>query len=134
MVRNTPSLISKQGFTKVRIDNEIQDIKEGMELDRYKVHDIDLLIDKLTVNEEKTSLKRLEESVEIALSQGNDSILIVDDCNKLNYYSKNLVCPETGISFDKPEPNSFSFNSPKGMCKDCSGLGLMRLFALYIIV
>ena len=126
--------LRKQGFTKVRIDNEIQDIKEGMELDRYKVHDIDLLIDKLTVNEEKTSLKRLEESVEIALSQGNDSILIIDDCNKLNYYSKNLVCPETGISFDKPEPNSFSFNSPKGMCKDCSGLGIKNIVDMNLLI
>ena len=126
--------LRKQGFTKVRVDNEIQDIKEGMELDRYKVHDIDLLIDKLTVNEEKTSLKRLEESVEIALSQGNDSILIIDDSNKLNYYSKNLVCPETGISFDKPEPNSFSFNSPKGMCKDCSGLGIKNIVDMNLLI
>ena len=126
--------LRKQGFTKVRVDNEIQDIKEGMELDRYKVHDIDLLIDKLTVNDEKTSLKRLEESVEIALSQGNDSILIIDDCNKLNYYSKNLVCPETGISFDKPEPNSFSFNSPKGMCKDCSGLGIKNIVDMNLLI
>jgi excinuclease ABC subunit A len=126
--------LRKQGFTKVRVDNEIQDIKEGMELDRYKVHDIDLLIDKLTVNVEKTSLKRLEESVEIALSQGDDSILIIDDCNKLNYYSKNLVCPETGISFDKPEPNSFSFNSPKGMCKDCSGLGVKNIVDMNLLI
>ena len=126
--------LRKQGFTKVRVDNEIQDIKEGMELDRYKVHDIDLLIDKLTVNVEKTSLKRLEESVEIALSQGNDSILIIDDSNKLNYYSKNLVCPETGISFDKPEPNSFSFNSPKGMCKDCSGLGVKNIVDMNLLI
>ncbi len=126
--------LRKQGFTKVRVDNEIQDIKEGMELDRYKVHDIDLLIDKLTVNDEKTSLKRLEESVEIGLSQGNDSILIIDDCNKLNYYSKNLVCPETGISFDKPEPNSFSFNSPKGMCKDCSGLGIKNIVDMNLLI
>ena len=126
--------LRKQGFTKVRVDNEIQDIKEGMELDRYKVHDIDLLIDKLTVNDEKTSLKRLEESVEIALSQGNDSILIIDDCNKLIYYSKNLVCPETGISFDKPEPNSFSFNSPKGMCKDCSGLGVKNIVDINLLI
>ena len=126
--------LRKQGFTKVRVDNEIQDIKEGMELDRYKVHDIDLLIDKLTVNDEKTSLKRLEESVEIALSQGNDSILIIDDSNKLNYYSKNLVCPETGISFDKPEPNSFSFNSPKGMCKDCSGLGVKNIVDMNLLI
>ena len=126
--------LRKQGFTKVRVDNEIQDIKEGMELDRYKVHDIDLLIDKLTVNDEKTSLKRLEESVEIALSQGNNSILIIDDCNKLNYYSKNLVCPETGISFDKPEPNSFSFNSPKGMCKDCSGLGVKNIVDMNLLI
>ncbi len=126
--------LRKQGFTKVRIDNEIKNIKEGMELDRYKVHDIDLLIDKLTVNEEKTSLKRLEESVEIALSQGNDSILIIDDSNKLNYYSKNLVCPETGISFDKPEPNSFSFNSPKGMCKDCSGLGIKNIVDMNLLI
>ena len=126
--------LRKQGFTKVRVDNEIQDIKEGMELDRYKVHDIDLLIDKLTVNVEKTSLKRLEESVEIALSQGDDSILIIDDCNILNYYSKNLVCPETGISFDKPEPNSFSFNSPKGMCKDCSGLGVKNIVDMNLLI
>ena len=126
--------LRKQGFTKVRVDNEIQDIKEGMELDRYKVHDIDLLIDKLTVNVEKTSLKRLEESVEIALSQGDDSILIIDDCNILNYYSKNLVCPETGISFDKPEPNSFSFNSPKGMCKDCSGLGIKNIVDMNLLI
>ena len=126
--------LRKQGFTKVRVDNEIQDIKEGMELDRYKVHDIDLLIDKLTVIDEKTSLKRLEESVEIALSQGNDSILIIDDSNKLNYYSKNLVCPETGISFDKPEPNSFSFNSPKGMCKDCSGLGVKNIVDMNLLI
>ncbi len=126
--------LRKQGFTKVRVDNEIQDIKEGMELDRYKVHDIDLLIDKLTVNVEKTSLKRLEESVEIALSQGDDSILIIYDCNKLNYYSKNLVCPETGISFDKPEPNSFSFNSPKGMCKDCSGLGVKNIVDMNLLI
>ena len=126
--------LRKQGFTKVRVDNEIQDIEEGMELDRYKVHDIDLLIDKLTVNDEKTSLKRLEESVEIALSQGNDSILIIDDCDKLNYYSKNLVCPDTGISFDKPEPNSFSFNSPKGMCKDCSGLGIKNIVDMNLLI
>ena len=126
--------LRKQGFTKVRVDNEIQDIKEGMELDRYKVHDIDLLIDKLTINDEKTSLKRLEESVEIALSQGDDSILIIDDCNILNYYSKNLVCPETGISFDKPEPNSFSFNSPKGMCKDCSGLGIKNIVDMNLLI
>ena len=126
--------LRKQGFAKVRIDNEIQDIKEGMELDRYKVHDIDLLVDKLTVNDEKTSLKRLEESVEIALYQGDDSILIIDDCNKLNYYSKNLVCPETGTSFNKPEPNSFSFNSPKGMCKDCSGLGIKNIVDMNLLI
>jgi len=126
--------LRKQGFTKVHVDNEIQDIKEGMELDRYKVHDIDLLIDKLTINDEKTSLKRLEESVELALSQGNDSILIIDDSNKLNYFSKNLVCPETGISFDKPEPNSFSFNSPKGMCKDCSGLGVKNIVDMNLLI
>ena len=126
--------LRKQGFTKVRVDNEIQDIKEGMELDRYKVHDIDLLIDKLTVNDDNNSLKRLEESVEIALSQGNDSILIIHDNNKLNYYSKNLVCPETGISFDKPEPNSFSFNSPKGMCKDCSGLGVKNIVDMNLLI
>ena len=125
--------LRKQGFTKVRVDNEIQDIKEGMELDRYKVHDIDLLIDKLTVNDDNNSLKRLEESVEIALSQGNDSILIIHD-NKLKYYSKNLVCPETGISFDKPEPNSFSFNSPKGMCKHCSGLGIKNIVDMDLLI
>ena len=116
--------IRKQGFLKARIDGDIQDIKINMKLDRYKIHDIEIVIDRIIVKNDLGSIKRLRESVLTALYHGNDSIVIMNDENsKSKYYSKNLVCPKTGISYLKPEPNNFSFNSPKGMCKNCNGLG-----------
>ena len=114
--------IKKQGFSKVRIDDEIIEIFEGMELDRYKIHNIEILIDKFTIDDDNYSNQRLRESITTALYNGDNSILIISD-DKLSYYSKNLICPDTGVSYEKPEPNTFSFNSPAGMCNRCNGLG-----------
>ena len=114
--------IKKQGFNKVRVDNEIVDLYEGLELDRYKIHNIEILIDKLNIDSDENSISRLKESINTALYNGDNSMLILNDNNQ-SYYSKNLICPDTGISYERPEPNSFSFNSPSGMCGRCNGLG-----------
>ena len=114
--------ISKQGFVKVRTDGEIVDIEKGMRLDRYKTHDIEIVIDRLVVNEK--SKKRLEESIKTAMYHGDDTILVLDvETNTTRYFSRSLMCPTSGISYPQPEPNSFSFNSPKGACDTCNGLG-----------
>jgi excinuclease ABC subunit A len=114
--------ISKQGFVKVRIDGEIRDIEKGMRLDRYKTHDIEIVIDRLVVH--NNSNKRLQESIKTAMYHGDDTILVLDtEKNTTRYFSRSLMCPTTGISYPQPEPNSFSFNSPKGACNHCNGLG-----------
>ena len=114
--------ISKQGFVKVRIDGEIIDIEKGMRLDRYKTHDIEIVIDRLVVD--NNSNKRLQESIKTAMYHGDDTILVLDtEKNTTRYFSRSLMCPTTGISYPQPEPNSFSFNSPKGACNHCNGLG-----------
>ena len=119
--------ISRQGFLKVRVDGEIIDIKTNLKLDRYKIHDIEIVIDRLIVKSDDNSLKRLKESLITAMYHGDNSIMIVkEDDKSISYFSKNLICPTTGISYEKPEPNSFSFNSPKGMCKRCNGLGIEK--------
>ena len=119
--------ISKQGFLKVRVDGEIIDIKTNLKLDRYKIHDIEIVIDRMRVKSDENSLKRLKESLTTAMYHGDNSIMIVkEDDKSISYFSKNLICPTTGISYEKPEPNSFSFNSPKGMCKRCNGLGIEK--------
>jgi len=116
---------TKQGFSKVIVDGEIIDIKQGMKLDRYKVHDISLVIDNLFVDDDFESKKVLTESIKIAMKYGNDTIFILDsESGTPRYFSRNLMCPDTGISYPKPEPNTFSFNSPKGMCQSCLGLGI----------
>ena len=116
---------TKQGFSKVIVDGEILDIKQGMKLDRYKVHDISLVIDNLLVGDDFESKKDLTESIKIAMKYGNDTIFILDsESGSPRYFSRNLMCPDTGISYPKPEPNTFSFNSPKGMCQSCLGLGV----------
>jgi len=115
---------TKQGFAKVIVDGDILDIKRGMKLDRYKTHDISLVVDNLSVKDDFESKRILSESIKIAMKYGNDTIFILDsDSGKPEYFSRNLMCPETGISYPKPEPNTFSFNSPKGMCETCNGLG-----------
>ena len=96
-----------------------------MKLDRYKVHDISLVIDNLLVGDDFESKKDLTESIKIAMKYGNDTIFILDsESGSPRYFSRNLMCPDTGISYQKPEPNTFSFNSPKGMCQSCLGLGV----------
>lgn len=115
--------ISKQGFVRVRIDGEIKEIEKGMRLDRYKMHDIEVVIDRLVVND--TSEKRLEETIKTALYTGNNILMVMDlATNTPRYFSRDLMCPTTGIAYPSPEPNTFSFNSPKGACDHCNGLGI----------
>tara|TARA_R110001583_G_scaffold39765_3_gene127426 strand:+ start:5812 stop:8637 length:2826 start_codon:yes stop_codon:yes gene_type:complete len=114
--------IAKQGFVKVRVDGEIREIEKGMRLDRYKMHDIEIVIDRLLVN--PASEKRLEETITTALYSGENIIMVIEhNTNNPRYFSRDLMCPETGISYPNPEPNTFSFNSPKGACSTCNGLG-----------
>ena len=115
--------ISKQGFLRVRIDGEIKEIEKGMRLDRYKTHDIEVVIDRLLVN--KSIEKRLEETIKTALYAGNNILMVIDiDDNNPRYFSRELMCPTSGIAYQNPEPNTFSFNSPKGACTKCNGLGV----------
>jgi excinuclease ABC subunit A len=115
--------ISKQGFVKVRVDSEIREIEKGMRLDRYKTHDIEVVIDRLIVN--SSSEKRLVETIKTALYTGNNILMVIDvDDEKPRYFSKELMCPVSGIAYPSPEPNTFSFNSPKGACYKCNGLGI----------
>lgn len=114
--------IRKKGFLKVRIDGEITDIVPKMQVDRYKIHDIELVVDRMQVTEEMRA--RLSQSVQSALKLGRDLLfLLVNEQSKVIQYSKLLMCEDTGISYEEPSPNSFSFNSPYGACPVCKGLG-----------
>jgi excinuclease ABC subunit A len=114
--------IRKQGYIRVRVDGEIKELTQYISLDRYKVHDIEIVIDRLEVNNE--SEKRLSDSINTALKLGKGSLMIIDhDTNEIKNLSKFLMCPTTGISYKEPEPNLFSFNSPYGACSHCNGLG-----------
>jgi excinuclease ABC subunit A len=115
--------ISKQGFVRVRVDGEIKEIEKGMRLDRYKTHDIEVVIDRIIVN--KKAEKRLEETIKTALYTGNNILMVIDlETNTPRYFSRELMCPTSGIAYPNPEPNTFSFNSPKGACSNCNGLGV----------
>ncbi|MCF6167933.1 excinuclease ABC subunit UvrA [Lutibacter sp.] len=125
--------IAKQGFVRVRIDGEIKEIKKGMRLDRYKTHDIEIVIDRLFVN--KSSEKRLEETITTALYSGDNVLMVLEhNTSTPRYFSRDLMCPETGISYPNPEPNNFSFNSPKGACKTCNGLGKINKINLQKVI
>ncbi len=119
--------ILRKGFLKVRVDNEIKEITSKLKVDRYKIHDIQIVVDQITVS--KRTSKRIAESVNLAMSQSNGTIMVVldDEDNPVEqaptYLSKSLVCPTTGISYAEPEPNTFSFNSPYGACTICKGTG-----------
>ncbi|TKB97979.1 excinuclease ABC subunit UvrA [Pedobacter cryotolerans] len=113
--------IRKQGYVKVRIDGEIKDITAKMQVDRYKIHDIEIVVDRLIVDEKDH--KRLLDSIQTAMRLGKGIIKISDKDNNVAHFSKFLMCPTTGISYDEPQPNSFSFNSPYGACERCDGLG-----------
>ncbi len=114
--------IAQQGFVKVRIDGVLTDIKRGLQADRYKTHDIEIVIDRLNVNEEGRI--RITESIKTTLKQGKGSMMVLNEADdKARHFSQHLMCPTTGISYDEPAPNSFSFNSPYGACPKCNGLG-----------
>ena len=114
--------LRKQGFLKVRIDGEVLDLKERMQVDRYKIHDIELVVDRLQVQPDVDA--RLSQSIQKTLQLGKDLLFVLDnDKNNITQYSKQLMCAETGISYEEPSPNTFSFNSPYGACPKCKGLG-----------
>lgn len=116
--------IAKQGFVKVRVNGVITDITPGMKLDRYKTHDIEIVIDRLVLDQSADQVKRLQESIQTAMHHGDNILmLLAHDSQEVRYFSRNLMCPTTGISYPNPEPNLFSFNSPKGACPSCNGLG-----------
>ncbi len=116
--------IAKQGFVKVRVDGEVRDITKGMKVDRYKVHDIEIVIDRMQVKKSDEDSKRLRESINTAMYHGDDVLMVLDhDTQEVRYFSRNLMCPTSGISYPNPEPNNFSFNSPKGACPNCNGIG-----------
>jgi excinuclease ABC subunit A len=116
--------ISKQGFTKVRVDGVVVDISKGMKLDRYKTHDIEIVIDRLKISDDIDNDKRLTETINTAMYHGENVLMIIEhNLKEARYFSRDLMCPESGISYPNPEPNSFSFNSPKGACDSCNGIG-----------
>lgn len=117
--------IYKQGFLRVRVDGEIMDLHPGMKLDRYKTHDIEIVIDRIIPA--STEPKRLQESVETALVHGDGVCMTLSlEEEKPRFYSTTLMCEDSGLAYPSPEPNTFSFNSPKGACSTCNGLGLME--------
>jgi excinuclease ABC subunit A len=114
--------IQRQGFTKVRVDGVLQEITKGMKLDRYKIHDIEMVVDRLLIDSKDR--KRLYESVVTAMKHGGKAMMIMDfETSEVRHFSRSLMCPTSGISYPDPEPNLFSFNSPYGACPTCSGLG-----------
>jgi len=114
--------IQRQGFTKVRVDGVLQEITKGMKLDRYKIHDIEMVVDRLLIDGKYR--KRIYESVVTTMKHGSKAMMIMDfESEKVRHFSRSLMCPTSGISYPDPEPNLFSFNSPYGACPTCSGLG-----------
>ena len=127
--------IAKQGFVKVRTDGEIVDLVKGMKLDRYKTHDIEIVIDRLKIDASVDNDKRLTETINTAMYHGENVLMVIDnDTNEVRYFSRDLMCPQSGISYPNPEPNNFSFNSPKGACDKCNGIGTLYQVNLNKIV
>ena len=119
--------VRKKGYLYVRVDGEVREITHGMKVDRYKNHDIEVVVDKMVVAPEKDD-KRLKQSVSTAMQQGDGLIMILDaSTNEIRHYSKRLMCPVTGIAYKEPAPHNFSFNSPQGACHRCKGLGYVNL-------
>ena len=114
--------IRQAGFTRVRVDGEMREIEFGMMLDRYKTHDIEIVIDRIQVSDDNKS--RISKSVQTAFRYGKGLLMVMDhDTQQLRYFSRLLMCPSTGLSYEDPEPNTFSFNSPYGACPKCNGMG-----------
>ena len=114
--------VRKQGFLKVRVDGEVKEVSPGMKVDRYKIHDIETMIDRFLVGPKER--RRMGESLKTAMKYGKGIIMVLDESDdKVYHYSRNLMCPVSGIAYKDPEPNTFSFNSPYGACPKCNGLG-----------
>ena len=127
--------IAKQGFLKVRVNGQIRDLEFGMKVDRYKTHDIEIVIDRMAIDTEEDTDKRLFESIKTAMYHGDDVMMVIEqESQEVRFYSRNLMCPTSGISYPNPEPNNFSFNSPKGACPTCNGLGTVNEINLKKII
>ena len=125
--------IRKKGYLNVRVDGELREIFHGMKLDRYKNHNIEVVIDKLVVS--ATDERRLKESLRVAMKQGDGLVVVLDaETNEARHFSKRLMCPVTGLSYGEPAPHNFSFNSPHGACHKCKGLGEVNLLDMEKIV
>ncbi|MDR0431570.1 MAG: excinuclease ABC subunit UvrA [Tannerellaceae bacterium] len=125
--------VRKKGYINVRVDGELREIFHGMKLDRYKMHSIEVVIDKMIVSPNDN--RRLKESLKVAMKQGDGLVMILDaDSNEIRHYSRRLMDPQTGLSYSEPAPHNFSFNSPQGACPKCKGLGLVNLLDMEKIV
>ena len=125
--------IRKKGYVNVRVDGELKEVVHGMKLDRYKMHSIEIVIDKLVVS--AADERRLKESLRVAMKQGDGLIMVLDaESGELRHYSRRLMCPVTGLSYSEPAPHNFSFNSPHGACPKCKGLGVVNLMDMDKIV
>ena len=114
----------KKGYLHIRVDGELQELTQGMKVDRYRNHDIEVVVDRMAV---KGADERLKKTVQIAMKQGEGLIMVMDyDTGKVRYFSRRLMCPTTGISYSEPAPNTYSFNSPQGACPRCKGLGYIN--------
>ncbi len=116
--------IRKQGYSKVRVDGEVLEITAKMQVDRFKIHDIEIVIDRIVPNEKDRH--RIAQSIATAMKEGKGVVMIMDEGNKVHHFSKFLMDPKTGLSYDEPAPNNFSFNSPYGACPSCTGLGVIE--------
>lgn len=125
--------IRKQGYRKVRVDGEIMEIEAGMQLDRYKIHDVDVVIDRIEPSDANKT--RINDSIKTAFKMGKGTLSIMDNADsKVSFFSQFLMDPETGLSYDEPQPNTFSFNSPYGACPNCNGLGIVSEIAVESII
>jgi len=125
--------LRKKGYLNVRVDGEVKEIYHGMKLDRYKMHTVEVVIDKMKVA--RSDERRLKESLKVAMKQGDGLIMILDaEVGELRHYSRRLMDPETGLSYSEPAPHNFSFNSPQGACPKCKGLGQVNILDMEKIV
>jgi len=125
--------LRKNGFTKVRIDGNVQALKHGLTIDRYKIHSIEIVVDLVEVK--AGNEKRLLDSTTLAMKHGKGTLMVIKEKESIaTYFSKNLMCPTSGISYDEPQPNTFSFNSPYGSCPKCNGLGHISEIDIYKII
>ena len=120
--------IRKKGFMHVRVDGEVRELVAGMKVDRYSIHNIEVVVDRLKVKGENydEDLRRIRQSVDKAMTQGGNMMLVADEAGNTRFLSRNLMCPETGLSYPEPAPHTFSFNSPSGWCPCCKGLGRIK--------